>query len=377
MAKLGDIPPIIERWTLPRWLWRDYFFRYRWWIMGAGILMAIEGSMVGVISYMVRPMFDQVFVAGSHAAVFWIATIILVVFLARACAGFGQRVIMAAIAQWVTTTMQSDLVRHMMKLDSGFFQDNAPGALIERVRGDTVVIQTAFTLVFTALGRDIISVVALIAVALSIDWTWTLVAIMGVPVLIVPVAILQRLIQVSTRSARAAAADISTRLDEIFHGINPIKLNTLESQQDRRFLATVRKFVKVQIRSEAGQAGVPAMMDLIAGIGFFGVLLYGGFQIIDGNKSLGEFMSFFTAMGLVFEPLRRIGNISARWQAARGSLERLYTIFRQEPHILDPARPVMLPNDAGRGDIVLRDVDFSYGDQPVLSGLDLVAEAGK
>lgn len=364
-------------WKLPKWLWSTYFRPHLGWVIVAAIFMVIEGSMLGFMSYMIGPMFDEVFVAGRKDAVIWVGAAIFAIFVLRAGAGFGQRVIMAAVGQWATAAMQSDLVRHMMRLDSVFFQDNAPGALIERVRGDTLAIQVAWSAVFTSLGRDVVSLIALLGVALSIDWVWTLVAIAGVPVLVVPVAILQRLIHKATRHARETAALITTRLDEIFHGINPIKLNNLERQQDGRFSATVDKYVKAQIRSEAGQAGVPAMMDLVAGLGFLGVLIYGGFQIIEGAKTIGEFMSFFTSMALIFEPLRRLGNISGLWQAALASLERLYAIFEERPGILSPANPQALNAKAGTGDIVMEKVTFAYGDQPVLDGVDLMAKAGQ
>lgn len=377
MAKLLDSVTGTKSSVLARWLWMDYFKPHIWWILLAFLFMAIEGSVLGLISYMVKPMFDQVFVAGNKAAVYSVGGILFAIFVARAISGFGQRVLLAAIGQWATTEMQVDLVRHMMRLDSVFFQDNAPGALIERVRGDTLAIQNSWSAVVSILGRDIISLIALLAVAISIDWVWTIVAVAGVPILVVPVIVLQKIIQVSTRQAREAAALISTRLDEIFHGINPIKLNNLENQQDWRFSQTIRGYVRAHIKSEAGQAGIPATLDIVAGLGFLGVLIYGGLQIIDGHKTIGEFMSFFTAIALIFEPLRRLGNVSGLWQAAMASLERIYEIFQEKPGILSPATPVAVPNNAGRGDVVLKDVTFGYGDQVVLDGLSFVAEAGK
>ena len=377
MARMADTAPASRGMALPLWLWRGYFRAHLRWILLAAVLMVVEGASLGAISYMIRPMFDDVFVSGNREAVIWVGGTIFAIFIARALSGFGQRLLMAAVGQWATGAMQRDLVGHMMRLDSLFFQDNAPGALIERVRGDTQAIQSAWSAVFTSLGRDMVSLIALLAVALSIDWVWTLVALAGVPLLIAPIAILHRLIHGATRQARSAAAQISTRLDEIFHGINPIKLNTLEARQNARFAETVRRFIRAQLRSEAGQAGLPAMMDVVAGFGFLGVLVYGGFQIIEGEKTIGEFMSFFTAVALMFEPLRRLGNISGMWQAALASLERLHAIFGQKPGIAAPARPRPLPADAGRGDVVLEDVDFAYGDLPVLRGLSFTAEAGR
>jgi len=363
--------------ALTRWLWRSYLRRHLGVISFAVLLMAVEGAMLGLLSYIIRPMFDQVFVAGDRGAVVWVGAAVFGIFLARALAGFGQRVLMMRVGQRVSAALQADMVRHMLRLDSAWFQENSPGTLIERVRGDTLVASTIWAVVFSAMGRDVVALLSLFAVALSIDWLWTLIAVAAAPVLMLPMMGLQRLVRRSTRRARSVAAGLTTRLDETFHGIDTIKLNTIEAREADRYADALGGFVEAQVKSEAGQAGIPAMMDIVAGIGFFGVMTYGGLQIIEGSKTVGEFMSFFTAMALVFEPLRRIGNVSGAWAAAIASLERLQAVFQAQPSIVSPATPVALQVAPEAADVALQDVVFSYGDQPVLRGAAFVAEAGK
>lgn len=362
---------------LTGWLWRSYLRRHLPVILFAVLLMATEGAMLGVLSWIIRPMFDQVFVAGDRSAVTWVGLAVFGIFLVRALAGFGQRVLMMSVGQRVSARLQADMVAHMLRLDSSWFQENSPGTLIERVRGDTLAASTIWAVVFSALGRDVVALLSLLAVALSIDWVWTVIAVAAVPVLMGPMVLLQRWVRRSTRTARDAAAGIATRLDETFHGIDTIKLNTIEPREAARFAGALDGYVNAQIKSEAGQAGIPAMMDIVAGVGFFGVLTYGGLQIIDGAKTVGEFMSFFTAMALVFEPLRRIGNVSGAWQAALASLERLRRVFQAQPSILSPAQPVALPVAPEQADIVFDAVEFAYGDQPVLRGASFTARAGQ
>jgi ABC-type bacteriocin/lantibiotic exporter with double-glycine peptidase domain len=79
-------------------------------------------------------------------------------------------------------------------------------------------------------------------------------------------------------------------------------------------------------------------MDIIAGIGFVGVLTYGGYQIIEGTKTIGEFMSFFTAIALLFEPVRRLGTIAGAWHAVFTNLERLRNIFDLSTEIISPEK---------------------------------------
>ena len=362
---------------LPRWLWRAYLRHEKLPVSLAVLLMALEGSMLGALSYIVQPMFDTVFIAGDRNAVYWVAGAIALIFVVRALSAFGHKVLMQGAGLRVTARMQSDMVAHLLTLDGTFFKDNSPGTLIERVRGDTAQVQTIWSTVLAALGRDVVALVALLGVALSIDIVWTLVAVAGIPILLGPVVMLQRFVRRRSQRARAAAAHLSTRLDEMFHGIDTIKLNTSETLQRRLFRGTLDGYLGQEMRARIGQAGIPAMTDVVAAAGFAGVVIYGGNQIIDGDKTVGEFMSFFTAMGLMFEPVRRVANVSGIWQVVRASLERVQTIFQASPKITSPATPAALPAEPGAADVVFDDVVVRYGTESALEGASFVAKAGE
>ncbi len=328
---------------------------------------------MGGFAYLIQPLFDDLFASGSMQGVAWIALGISGLFFLRAGAGFAQRLMVGWIGLQVITSLQSRLVRHLLKLDLQFFQHHSPGALIERVRGDTLSLQSLSATVVMSLGRDTFTVLSLLAVMMISDWQWTLMALVGLPLLVLPVLGLQRFIRNAALSSREAAARLSDRLDEMFHGIQSIKLNRLEDYEDDRFRAEIRNFIRNGFRSQIGITANPALIDVIAALGFVAVLYFGGAQIIAGTKTVGEFMSFFTALGLIFEPLRRLSNIAGQVQAALASLDRLYAVLEAEPTILPPARPQPLTPGAIRFDAV----DFAYGGTPVLNGLSFTAEEGK
>ncbi len=362
---------------ITRWLWRDYVRPHRFMLALAVLLMAVEGGMLGALSWMIKPMFDEVFTAQNRDAILWVGLGVAGVFGLRALAAFSHRVLMVKIGQQVSARLQGDMVAHLLTLDSAYFQKNSPGTLIERVRGDSQAVSTLWEQVLAALARDLVSLIALLGVALYVDWRWTLIAIAAGPLLMLPINALQRHVRASSGEAREEAAQISTRLDEAFHGINTIKLTGTEARERARITEGIRRYMRRHLRAQTAQAGILAMIDIIAAIGFFGVLMYGGLQIIDGEKTVGEFMSFFTAMALIFDPLRRIGNVSGAWQAALASLERLHAVFEEKPTILSPARPVSAPQPVEKADVSLEGVHFSYGDTPVLNGLSFTARAGE
>jgi subfamily B ATP-binding cassette protein MsbA len=339
-------------------------------------VMMIEGSTLGALSYMLKPLFDKVFTTGGESALIWVGFGILGLFVLRAITSITSKALLTTIAQRSSSAMQVDLLRHILTLDASFFQTNPPGALIERVQGDTLAVQGVWSTIITGFARDTISLIGLFAVAIAIDPVWTLAAMIGAPLMILPALIVQRYIRRKTAAMRAEAGNRATRLDEVFHGIQAVKLNRMEAYQTSRFNTIVQRIVTAEIKTVIGRSTIPALVDVITGIGFFAVLMLGGSQIVEGERTTGDFMAFFSAMALTFQPLRRMGDMAGFWQIAAASLERLFRLFDTEPaprpmaiaHVLHPGR-------APR--ITVKDVVFGYGETTVLHGLSFTAEAGQ
>lgn len=359
------------------WVWRGYLKRHWKLLLLAFFLMSLEGATLGGLSYLMQPMFDEVFIAGNQSAVGWVAAAIASIFLLRAVTAFLHRTIMEGVGLRVSTAMQRDMVSHFLTLDSAYFQENPPGTLIERVRGDTTLANAIWATVLGAAGRDLIALIGLLAVAISVDPIWTLIAVAGVPLLMGPIAWLLRFVRGVSFAARERAARLSTRLDEIFHGMNTIKLNTAEEHENERFGAMIGDFRHFERRALVGRAAVPGLIDVVAALGFAGVIYYGGGQIISGDKTVGEFMSFFTAMGLIFDPLRRLANVTGSWAAARSSLARIRQAFEAEATITTPASVASAPASPARADVTLEDAVLLYKGETALNGVTFTAKAGE
>jgi subfamily B ATP-binding cassette protein MsbA len=358
-----------------RWLWSNYLHRHWKMLILAVIFMSIEGSTLGFLSLMMQPMFDQVFLAGDSDAIWWVGLVIMGIFIVRALSSMAQKVILTRISQQSEADIRADLLSHLMRLDMSFHAVHGPGTLMQRVIGDVSAISQVWNTIITGAGRDLIAVIVLFAVAISVDWQWTLVALIGVPLQVLPSVIAQRYVRRYSRTAHQVAARQSSRLDEVFHGIAPVKLNRLEAYQSEKYGVLNKTRVEIETKMSAGQASIPGLIDIMSGVGFLGVLIFGGSDIISGDKTVGEFMAFFTALGFAFEPLRRLGTISGIWEAAAAGVERVIELLSLEPAHKSPATPKPVPT--GTPDIALDNLQLSYGDAKVLNGLSLTASAGK
>ncbi|RWR10935.1 ABC transporter ATP-binding protein [Paenirhodobacter populi] len=355
-------------------MWKSYLARHWPKMALAALLMVIEGATLGALSWMLKPLFDKVFVEGQQSMLWLVGGAIFALFVIRAVTSVGSRTLLSNISQGSSTAMQVDLVRHILTLDQSFFQANPPGALIERVQGDTSAVQGVWTVFITGAGRDAISLVSLFGVAISIDWRWTLAALVGAPLLILPTVVVQRYIRRKSRQMRDQSGARATQLDEVFHGIAAVKLNRIEDYQMARFSGLVGWLRHSMVKMAAIQSMIPALIDVVTGLGFFVVLVLGGREIIAGDRTVGEFMSFFAAMSLAFQPLRRLGGLAGTWQSAAASLERIYHVLDITPRVHDPARPLPPPD---KMTVRLENVFLSYGEKPVLRGMSFTAEAGK
>ncbi|ODT58621.1 MAG: ABC transporter ATP-binding protein [Paracoccus sp. SCN 68-21] len=358
---------------LLRRLWDDYLHPHKGKMGLAFFLMTLEGSTLALISWMLKPLFDLVFIGRQEGAIWWVGGAIFGIFVLRAVTLVSSRALLTRISLSVSTAMQTQLLAHILTLDSRFFRDNSPGAMIERIQGDTIAVQGVWATLITGATRDAISLAMLFGVAMTIDPVWTLGALVGAPILIMPAALVQRYIRRKMRQNRANASLRATRLDEVLHGIASIRLNRAEADQTARFASIVGRIRDAETKVAATSSVIPALTDIVTGIGFVAVLALGGNEVMEGNRSVGDFMAFFTALALAFQPMRRLGGLAGIWQTAAASLERIYQVFDTRPTIV--SGPRQTPPDTTR--IALDDVWLSYDGQVVLHGLSFTAEAGQ
>ena len=358
-----------------KWFWSLYVREHFALLFAALIFMSIEGSMLGLLSYSIKFLFDNVLVSKDTSSILIVAVVIFSIFSIRAIAGFVHRLLTVNVCQKIIKVIQDRMVAHLLNMDVGFHQKNSPGILMDRVRADSKALSESVGEAFMTVGRDGFSLISLLAVVFFIDWKWSLIAFLGIPFLVLPILLLQGLVRSRAGENRDYESKANVRLDEIFHGITDIKLNRAEGRERNKFFDILQLTHKVRLRLEAGMAGIPAMIDVIAAIGFLAVMVFGAIDITSGSKTIGEFMSFFTAMALIFEPLRRLSNVSGNIQVAMASLERVFKIFEEKSSIVFSTLSSVEKKFDKIG-IEFDSVHFSYEDKKVLENITFGIEEG-
>ena len=360
-----------------KWYWFNYFSKY-WLLLVIGVFfMSLEGSMLGLLSYSIKSMFDEVFIPSDQSALISVGFIIFFIFFLRSFSGLIQRLIITWVTQKIEKLLQYNLLDKLINLDISFYDNTSPGVLIERMRVDTRLITTSAGTIFMILIKDGISLISLIAVALYVDWKWTIIAFIGAPLLVVPIFLLQKWVRNISSKNRNIEADLSTSLDEIFHGISILKLYSLQNYRLQLFNLLLEKVRKIKLKIEGGIASTPAMIDFIAGIGFLGVMIFGGSQIVSGEKSIGDFMAFFTAMALIFEPLRRLSNVAGNFQVMLASADKIFNLFHTPKFIVrNNVKNFNSQNINFGGDIYFDNVSLKIGNKNIINSISFLIPSG-
>ena len=189
---------------------------------------------------------------------------------------------------------------------------------------------------------------------------------------------MQKWIRKISGENRNIEADLSISLDEIFHGISILKLYSLQTYRLNSFKKLLEKVRKIKLKIEGGVASTPALIDFIAGIGFLGVMIFGGAQIVSGEKSIGDFMAFFTAMALIFEPLRRLSNVAGNFQVMLASADKVHELFMvQSPLPVTNGLKYINKKINFHGDINFENVSLVKGDKKILDDVTFSIPSGQ
>jgi subfamily B ATP-binding cassette protein MsbA len=193
-----------------------------------------------------------------------------------------------------------------------------------------------------------------------------------VPLVIYPLILIAKQLKKLSHLSQEKNADVLTRLTEVFNNNEIIKANATEEYELHRFKEQNEYFFAINMKSTYTNELVSPVMEIIAAAGLAAVIFVGGKQVYSGAMSVGEFTAFLTAVGLVFQPIRRIGAIYGKIQDAQAASERVFHIFDIQNEIQDGTIVLNEPIKTIKFNAVCLDL----GEKRVLQNIDININAG-
>ena len=341
--------------------------------VGANLAVGGTGS---AIPLLIEQAMEQVVEAknADMLPLLCIAVVGIQVFIALGT--YGSNVAMSFLGQRMVADVQGSLFAKLVTADLAWVQRTHSGRFISTFMTDVIRLRDATAQSIINLTRHLAKLIGLIAVMFYMDWLMAVMATVVIPI----AAVLLRKLGKKTRTATGLGLEetgaLSTLISETLHGIRVVKAYGQETRETKRASATIERVLGHMMASIRARSMASPMTEALTGIGMAVVLYYSISQIIGGAMTTGEFMGFFTAMMLSYQPLKALANQQVVLQEGVAAAIRVFPILDVEAEIVDPPDAASL--NVTRGSIKLNHVTFRYEDgTKALDDVSIEVPAGK
>lgn len=357
-------------------LWLEHIKPYRWYIVGGLICMTCAALTTAVLAKMLQPLFDDVFMAHDESMLLQVAILVFIVFILKGISGFGESVSMIYVGQKIIADIQRRLFDHFIVADLAYFHARSSGEIVSRFTNDVNLMRNAVTTALTGIGKDTLSIVFLIGLMFYQDWLLASLAFFVFPLAIFPIVKIgqkMRKVSISTQEEMGA---FTILLHQVFQGMRVVKSYAMENYEQTRAHHLIHNLCRLNRKAGRVRAASHPIMETLGGIAIVIVILYGGTQVIAGNRTTGAFISFITALLLAYEPMKRLANLNANLQEGLAAALRVFAAIDLKPTITSSSRAPALKVE--KGEILLNNVSFSYANgKKALKNISLNIPAGQ
>jgi len=361
---------------LIRRLFRDYLRHHVGKIVVGVSCMILVALATGTQAKLIQPALDKVLVEGDDSLILVLPLAFLCVSVLKGFASYGQAVMMQKLGLRVNVMMQNEMFGRLIDADMKYLHDDSTGKLISRFLNDVNYTRDATVKTFTGFGRDLLTILVLGGVMVHTNWQMAVIALVILPISVFPILYIGRRIRRLSENTQVSLGDLTGFLDEVFKGFRQVKAYGMEDYERDRASGVFERVYSLQFKAGRTRSRSYPIMESLAGVAIALVLAWGGFQVSQGETTIGQFMTFFVAMAAAYQPLRSLANLNANLQHGLAALERVFAVIDYRPDIADPddAKPLHVSS----GHVHLEDVHFSYDEKKIaLHGVTVDAPPGK
>jgi ABC-type multidrug transport system fused ATPase/permease subunit len=315
-------------------------------------------------------------------------TLIVVVFLASVVVLWAATYVQTYLVGWVGQRALQDLreriYTHLQGMSIGFFTRNKPGVLISRLTNDVQALDSLVTDGVVTLFSSTLTLLGVIVILLALDVPLALVTFLTFPLLAVGSVIFRIVSAGAYRLTREKIANITAYLQETLSGVRVVRSFGREDRHLERMSELNEENRVANMRTVYLNASYFPAVELLSAIGTAAIILYGGYQALDGKVEIGIVVAFIGYLQLFFDPIQQISQLYTTYQQGMAALDKIFDLLDTRPDMVD--RPDAVDPARLRGEVQLDDVWFSYaggGDAPdadgdwALAGIDLEIPAGQ
>lgn len=348
---------------------------YRGRIASFLVLVVLDAVLVIAVPLLLKEIVDKGVIGKDSGLVVKLAVLVAVLGVLDAAFSVTERWLSSALGEGLIYDLRRQVFSHVLRQPIAFFTRSQTGALVTRLNSDIIGAQQAFTSVMSNVVSNAVSLVVIVIAMATLSWQLTALALLLVPLFLLPTRIIGRRLAGTTRQQMVLNADLGARMTERFNvaGALLVKLFGRPAEEDQAYAERAAKVRDAGISIAVQRSVFLVGLTLLASLATALVYGAGGVMAVHGELTVGTLLALAALLGRLYAPLTQLSNVRVDVMTALVSFERVFEILDLSPLVREAENPVELPH--GPLDITLDDVHFAYpsADQVSLRSLETVS----
>lgn len=342
----------------------------------AAICTAIAAGGTAYLPWIIKDMVDQVLKEKNTEMLNYIVISIIVVFIIRGIAFYGQSYLMNYVGQRVIIDIRKAVFEKLQRLSLDFYDKNKTGTIMSYVTNDVNALQSAMVENVVEMVTESVILIASIVMMIYLDWRLFLVTFSTFPVVLLFIDQFGKRIRKSGSRIQEASADITSVLQETVSSARVIKSFVREEYEINRFDKENMNNFRANMKYAQLSATLTPTIEFVAAVGVTIILWYGGNSVIDGTITAGSLVAFLTYAVNISNPIKRLSRVIGNIQRAMAAAQRVFDVLDLPESIKNLPEAKALP--IVKGQVSFNNVSFSYnpGEQ-VLNNVSFNVKPGE
>lgn len=352
------------------------FVKPYWFRALLAVLMSIPiGALDAVVAWSQRPFMDVVLVEKNVNASWYIPFAIVGFTLIQGALNYSATYLNAWVGLKINQDLKRALYRKLLFLEPAYYDKNNSGYIVQRFSADADQACSSLLDNVKLFVSRLFSSISLIGVLIYNSWQLSIIAIVVLLCALLPLSQVKRRIKGVIMQGVMEGSKILTNYNETYAGAKTIASYNLQERSYQGFDEKLRTIFKLGIKLVQKTAWMTPMMHVVVSVGIAAVIGYGSYLIVHGTITSGSFVSFLTALIMLYGPIKGIGKNYNAVMVSFMAIERVMEILDLQPAIADKASAQKLK--AEHNDICFKDVCFEYiPGVPVLKDINLEVKSG-
>ena len=340
-----------------RRFWNEYIKVYRLKIIISVLLIAVVAISSSFYPLTINWSFKLI-EEGNGKFLFIVMLIVPFIALLRGLSNYLQILLVNKTALNIVGDLQKKIYEKIIQSNIEIIEDNGAGNLISRLSNDTTLILQALERLMNNLLKDGLTALVLLITMIYLDWKLAIIICLLLPVIALPIYKIGKKVNSISKGAQIQIGKFTNLLNQSFQNIQTIKSFQLENREIQNTNQEIERRIFNLYKLTKYRAIMSPIIEVLAGI-FIGLLLtFAGYQILEGNSTLGQLTAFITALLMISDPIRRISTLNSVYQEGLAAVERAYALYSNCNIIEDTPDSVVFPNDYSL--LRFENVSFKY-----------------